>query len=121
MRKAGIADKTILWHHQLISNIFCYAMRTLRCAGENVALDANPPRRRTTAVQVPEGEQVAKLIEAADRDGHIFGAFVSPSSRAYTAASGWHAIDRAMWDADSLLPATMVWSVDSKKNFVLAS
>ena len=70
---------------------------------------------------MPEGEQVAKLIEAADRDGHIFGAFVSPSSRAYTAASGWHAIDRAMWDADSLLPATMVWSVDSKKNFVLAS
>ena len=45
MRKAGIADKTILSHHQLISNIFCYAMRTLRCAGENVALDANPPRR----------------------------------------------------------------------------
>jgi integrase len=71
LRKAGIADNTILWHHQLISNILRYTMRTLRWVGENVALDANPPRRRMTSVQVPEGEQVAKLIEAADRDGRI--------------------------------------------------
>jgi integrase len=115
LRRAGIADNTILWHHQLISNILRYTMRTLRWVGENVALDANPPRRRTTSVQIPEGEQVAKLIEAADRDGRIFGAFVrlaivTGARRGELCALQWRDVDIAR--SELTIPATITLGGD---------
>jgi integrase len=115
LRRAGIADNTILWHHQLISNILRYTVRTLRWVGENVALDANPPRRRTTSVQVPEGEQVAKLIEAADRDGRIFGAFVrlaivTGARRGELCALQWRDVD--IERSELTIPATITLGVD---------
>jgi integrase len=115
LRRAGIADNTILWHHQLISNILRYTMRTLRWVGENVALDANPPRRRATAVQIPEGEQVAKLIEAADRDGRIFGAFVrlaivTGARRGELCALQWRDVD--IERSELTIPATITLGAD---------
>lgn len=63
-------------HHDLLSNILRYAVRTLKWLPSNPADDANPPKRASTVVHLPDAERLAALIEAADDDGLLFGTFV---------------------------------------------
>lgn len=59
---------------------------------------------------MPEGEQVAKLIEAADRDGRIFGAFVrlaivTGARRGELCALQWRDVD--IERSELTIPATI--------------
>jgi integrase len=72
----GLAANSIRQHHDLLSNIFRYAVRTLKWINANPVVDANPPRRALAQVQLPDSADLARLIEAADDDGALFGAFI---------------------------------------------
>ena len=72
----GLSDNSVRQHHDLLSNILRYAVRTLKW------LSVEPGRRRqthrsaSTVVHLPDAERLAALIEAADDDGLLFGTFV---------------------------------------------
>ncbi len=76
LRKAGMADNSIRWQHDLLSNICRYALRSLKWIETNPVADANPPKRGVTKINLPTVEDLAKLMEAADLDGPVLGAFV---------------------------------------------
>ena len=76
LRKAGMAPNSIRWQHDVLSNICRYTQRTLKWIETNPAEDANPPRRVETKIHLPTVEGLAKLVEAADLDGPVLGAFV---------------------------------------------
>lgn len=75
-RTKGLSANSIRQHHDLLSNIFRYAVRTLKWVEKNPVVDANPPRRELAQVQLPDAAALRRLIEAADDDGALFGAFV---------------------------------------------
>jgi integrase len=72
----GLSDNSVRQHHDLLSNILRYAVRTLKWLPSNPADDANPPKRASTVVHLPDAERLAALIGAADDDGLLFGTFV---------------------------------------------
>jgi integrase len=76
LRVAGMAANSIRWQHDLLSNIFRYALRTLRWIETSPAQDANPPSRTTTRIKLPTTDELARLVDAADVDGPVFGAFI---------------------------------------------
>lgn len=76
LRNAGMADNSIRWQHDLLSNICRYALRSLKWIEANPAADANPPKRAATTINLPTVEDLTRLIAAADLDGPVLGAFV---------------------------------------------
>ena len=72
----GLSDNSVRQHHDLLSNILRYAVRTLKWITSNPVTDSNPPRRSATSVTLPTPDRLIALIEAADDDGALFGTFV---------------------------------------------
>jgi len=76
LRARGMAPNSILWQHNLIHAVLRHAQRSLRWINDNPADEARPPRRAATTIHLPTHAELTKLVQAADDDGPVLGAFV---------------------------------------------
>lgn len=66
LRKAGMADISIRWQHDLLSNICRYAQRSLKWIGTNPVADANAPKRGVTKINPPSSMSAWRIQRRTD-------------------------------------------------------